>query len=532
MAMHIPFYQSPSMLPFPPFGPPTTPDSTATTSSLSNTKPMVEGFRTQMQDAGLEGANGFQGSEVARHLPRNTRGLKNPEEYTQNNFTESLEGLRDRRLPVTSPSSSHSRSIHSPLVHRNIVQASPSTDLSQSQPQYITHSSFNGRRSAEARAKNSIPSTTTDFSKHSGNKSVNQEPRAHSVHYTGQPLGPYSRQTNRNYMPSSTLMMTKLNQGQEPSALPSQRHELGTSGVSESKILLEAWKSKHVRGEKQTFHIANQDWPPLSAPTEPASLRRKKMSHPQVSLQNYNSQNAADSGSWSHSKRWTSQATKERIAFQRLMLNLQHIGASKSPFIPQTPAELAALKADIAEAGKQRLAHEVERMMVKNQGGPATAGDKLVSARQEPELFGRKEFCDHLSPFFALENCFNKDVAGIGQHSVDWPSLTELKEEGDRRAAKFNRYLPLPRANTVVESVSRQEGMEPHTRDGSVPLGKKIIKLGMHEIMPVTPPAPLATWMVEEIDALEVPEWIHTLLEEIDRHEFGKSTEAPGPEEL
>ena len=66
-----------------------------------------------------------------------------------------------------------------------------------------------------------------------------------------------------------------------------------------------------------------------------------------------------ESGSWSQSKRWTSQETKERMIFHRMTQNLHHLGASNSPFVPQGPAELAAFRAEMAEMRRKQLCREV-----------------------------------------------------------------------------------------------------------------------------------------------------------------------------
>lgn len=81
--------------------------------------------------------------------------------------------------------------------------------------------------------------------------------------------------------------------------------------------------------------------PPSNAPKGPRALLRRQQTQREASGRL--SENAS-SGSWSQSRRWVSQGTKERMAFQRMKINLQHIKLQNSPFVPQTPAALTALR--------------------------------------------------------------------------------------------------------------------------------------------------------------------------------------------
>lgn len=156
----------------------------------------------------------------------------------------------------------------------------------------------------------------------------------------------------------------------------------------------------------------------------------------------------AEKRSWSHSKRWMSEETKERMAYSKMMLNLRHIGADKSPFIPQNIAELAAFKADVAEANQEELTRTVGRRLAEFRRRQGLTQQQTGHGQKDVKvgkLLGGKRFEDKLSPVLAAENCFNEDITDENCVIRNWPSLAQLKEEGDRRAGRHGRYFPLPR---------------------------------------------------------------------------------------
>lgn len=199
--------------------------------------------------------------------------------------------------------------------------------------------------------------------------------------------------------------------------------------------------------------------PPPNAPTAPASHRKGSStpsgpkSVPPVPQQQQQQQ---EPGSWSQSRRWTSRETQERMAFQKLMLNLYHMGADKSPFIPQTPVELAAFRAEAVEAQTQSLFQQVSERLSKPQA--RTDG---VSA-----LLGGRKLKDQLSPFFAADSCFNEASSLSGRQNVDWPSLSELKEDGDRHGPRYWRHLPPPHLSVRLH---KEEWRRAHPANGSIP---------------------------------------------------------------
>lgn len=201
--------------------------------------------------------------------------------------------------------------------------------------------------------------------------------------------------------------------------------------------------------------------------TSPSSRfsRRSHVPHRPARIQTAASNEVA---SWSQSKRWVSSETKERRAFQKMVLNLQFMKADQSPFIPNTPAELTKFKISLAEAKRQKLTTEVEILEEKNRNKElAKASGSMPVPQPQVLLFNGRQMEDKLSPVFAAQNCFNKEDTAKACQRVEWPSLAELKEEGDKRA-RFGRYLPLPRMNVVAPKILEREQESAYKADGSI----------------------------------------------------------------
>ncbi|RDA92962.1 hypothetical protein CP533_5512 [Ophiocordyceps camponoti-saundersi (nom. inval.)] len=170
---------------------------------------------------------------------------------------------------------------------------------------------------------------------------------------------------------------------------------------------------------------------------------------------------SAEAASWSRSKRWMSNEMKERVAFIKMTTNLRHMKAEKSPFVPQSLTELAAFKAEVADANRKKLENAVgrrqaelqlRRQHVLQQGEAATWSDVQVG-----KLFRGKQFHDGKSPVFASDTCFN-ELAGHSETRSDWPSLTELKGESDKRGENIPRRLPPPRPRNPRASTTEGQG--------------------------------------------------------------------------
>ena len=177
----------------------------------------------------------------------------------------------------------------------------------------------------------------------------------------------------------------------------------------------------------------------------------------------------AESGTWSHSKSWTSLETKERQLFQRMMLNLHYIGADKSPFIPQSPAELTAYRAEAAEKKSRKLILEVTRRLERsrfNKTEHTTAPDKHCRTMQ---LYGGKSIDDGLSAVLAIVTCFNsRSHLKDNDQYPSWPSLAEMKEEGSRRALCGGRAFPPPRSKRSTRGQQTRDNRKVQSDNSSM----------------------------------------------------------------
>ena len=229
------------------------------------------------------------------------------------------------------------------------------------------------------------------------------------------------------------------------------------------------------------------------------------------------SQRRVESGSWSQSKRWMSQNGKERMNFQRTMQNLYHIGADKSPFVPQNPAELTAFRAEIADAKMRRLSREVNRRIVALESKKKCPAEPLrVENELLPLLLG-KRLADERTTVFASNNCFRPLVSNDNRGSGPWPSLAEFKTEGDKRANKYGRCFPLPMAylatNKKVGFADDAGKASDNTHDRDL----QITRAGPRFIVPVSPPEDThAAGKVLKVKEEELPESLQIIIGELE----------------
>lgn len=118
---------------------------------------------------------------------------------------------------------------------------------------------------------------------------------------------------------------------------------------------------------------------------------------------------------------------KEMQAFQKMQLNLRFMGADKSPFVPRSAAELAALRASIAESKKDMFAREVARRLrlIKKDTDP---DEDVVFSNEPLKLYAGKRFQDCLSALFAVESCFCEGARRLKADAHKWPSIMDLKD--------------------------------------------------------------------------------------------------------
>ncbi|KAF5610397.1 uncharacterized protein FSUBG_3313 [Fusarium subglutinans] len=253
--------------------------------------------------------------------------------------------------------------------------------------------------------------------------------------------------------------------------------------------------------------------PLQNAPRGPSSARQLPQTFSSTLKQTFNL-NGSESGSWSQSKRWTSFATKERQAFQKMMANLRYMSADQSPFVPQSPVELTAFKANLAESKTRKLDQEVKQRLARTNASV----DEGAETQVQPvvEFLRGKKFDDGLSPVFAASNCFstsqNQPPYGAG-----WPTLAELKEEGDKRSSRQGRCLPLPKLDLVSHTLwSETSGA--CSSDGAVRNDKRTVQVGSHYLCPVTPEEPSIAPPIE-LQPEELPFILAELLQSIDAAE-------------
>ncbi|KAF5682206.1 hypothetical protein FCIRC_5109 [Fusarium circinatum] len=253
--------------------------------------------------------------------------------------------------------------------------------------------------------------------------------------------------------------------------------------------------------------------PLQNAPRGPSSARQLPQTFSSTLKQTFNL-NGTESGSWSQSKRWTSFATKERQAFQKMMANLRYMSADQSPFVPQSPVELTAFKANLAESKTRKLDQEVKQRLARTNASV----DEGAETQVQPvvEFLRGKKFDDGLSPVFAASNCFstsqNQPPYGAG-----WPTLAELKEEGDKRSSRQGRCLPLPKLD-LVSHTSWSETSGACSSDGAVRNDKRTVQVGSHYLCPVTPEDPSIAPPIE-LQPEELPFILAELLQSIDAAE-------------
>ncbi|KAM4060079.1 hypothetical protein HRG_002310 [Hirsutella rhossiliensis] len=234
--------------------------------------------------------------------------------------------------------------------------------------------------------------------------------------------------------------------------------------------------------------VSSQDFDARVISAETAACREVARAS-EAEAQSSRTRAAFEPGSWTSSKRWVSEEMKERQAFSKMMNNLRHIGAERSPCIPQSMTELAAFKAETAEENRKQLTRIVRRRIAELEirKDLLQMGSKWTGTGIDKLLWGRR-FQDGASPVFASDNCFSEDLAGESDARVDWPSLTELKEEGERRAGRYRRCLPLPRLNAIDPRLLAAGNADVFHPDGTIRWQAKAVSPNRAFVMPVSPP--------------------------------------------
>ncbi|KAI9901717.1 hypothetical protein N3K66_003534 [Trichothecium roseum] len=344
------------------------------------------------------------------------------------------------RMPVQTPQSSQ------PVPDPRFVQ--PTNNIYM-----FSHMSGSGQQFPQCQVASSLVALPYPAHGHSPASSA----LAYDINF------PQVRQTIGNKETLPETAREKI--GEHPKGHPTQ----ASHGAPDTSTSIDSAQSTQL----PTGPRAKPSGKPTQTPKEQAA------GHPDDAIKNkLDLLNIAESANstdpmWSQSKSWVSDEEKERAAFQKMMLQMRHINADKSPFIPQTPAELTAFKVDQAERAKKKLEQELQARLLANAQAKQAQSKKN---EENPELkrmyslfFGMN--MGNLSPVLFFDNCFNQhyETEASKSQRAEWPCLAELKEDGDRRAAGYGRLLPLPKLNKLDAHVQAKEGTDATNKDGSVP---------------------------------------------------------------
>lgn len=189
-------------------------------------------------------------------------------------------------------------------------------------------------------------------------------------------------------------------------------------------------------------------------------------------------------GTWSQSRIWFSKEERLRVNFSRMQEKAHHLGWDKSPFLPETVGEYAALLAEKKAAEAKRIRKKIQQNQ--NAARLRQDGDAMVSHRsqlinanclffgeaiieefvqtaplpeQQIEPFKGKRARDGLSLVLAMESCFNEIPTDAPESErVDWPPDAEFRNwRGSRprpppgftrwRGNSLRGAWPFPRTN-------------------------------------------------------------------------------------
>lgn len=162
------------------------------------------------------------------------------------------------------------------------------------------------------------------------------------------------------------------------------------------------------------------------------------------------------------------------------------MGADDSPFVPQSAAELTSLKLSLAEERRRAIAVKVDRL--------TALLSKKGSASKEPTVSTSK---DGRPLFFSSFSRLDEKDVGAAM----WPTIVQLKEEGDRRAEGSHRHLPSP--HKVYGKLWAQKAKDDVFTDDSW--------LG---IIAVDGGEASAEHGTSEFNEGEVPSWVDDLMED------------------
>ena len=180
----------------------------------------------------------------------------------------------------------------------------------------------------------------------------------------------------------------------------------------------------------------------------PEQMQRPNQEHPYTSA--LPGQHIPVPTSHTNSKSWVAPKMAEQEKFAVVLENLTRMEfIPRSPFVPRTMNEWLAHRVALAEDTRKTEMRKLADKEAAYGSGPGSGRVRIGPA------FGGKQFHDNRSPVLAMETIWSPWYQPTEEHpQAMWPSLEEMKEEGDERnTSGFGRFPALPRVpgnETVV----------------------------------------------------------------------------------
>lgn len=212
--------------------------------------------------------------------------------------------------------------------------------------------------------------------------------------------------------------------------------------------------------------------------------------------------------SHTNSQTWVNPLVAERDKFELITTNVSRLfvfSREESPFYPRNLAEWLDHREVMARARATLITRRL------------TARECYfkVSRSANPPLkrpFDGRVFRDNLTSVTAERTMWCKRWEHLTGYEASWPSIAELKYEGEDRAESFvGRYLPLPRfrANETVpakDCISLPESWPPFDMLNKVPTEDDVLSrlYGVDEVLEQDIPNLIGATLLAALDPEEV----------------------------
>lgn len=225
--------------------------------------------------------------------------------------------------------------------------------------------------------------------------------------------------------------------------LETQSHESTDASFSSSEVTtpLSTYASVVSRDTASTLEKTNQQYSKSKSNFERPENHTNKQSHTRSNSPPKDAPKAPlamELAGWTQSKTWTSKEKADAIAFHKMRRNLRHIHAHNSPFVPQTPIQLALLKATMAT---RHLHQKLERSI--------TTTNRLRNENLSSSKIEVTDFCNGRYPkegsasLFPGQTYFSHGPA-LQQQVAHWPTVSEYIEHSCRINANYKHCFPFP----------------------------------------------------------------------------------------